>query len=119
MKRKEPAHISDDRRRELIISTWRALGSASVGAEELAKIQQAIAEVFDEVVSPAGIARELAQAGAELRHPEIIESDARWRQAQIADRMNTLAGVSPLLRTEALNLKDAEEIGRASCRERV
>jgi hypothetical protein len=108
MKRKEPANISDDSRRELMVATWRALGSASVGAEELAELQKAIAEVFDEIVSPAGIARELSQVGAELRHPEIIESDARWRQAQIADRMNTLAVLSPLLQAEALNLREAE-----------
>jgi len=33
--------------------------------------------------SPAAIARLLADEGAELRHPEIIEFDASWRQARI------------------------------------
>src|ERR1700737_2132314 len=71
-------------RRDLIVSEWRRLGAASIGTDELLRIQQAIGEAFGEncVESPATIARELAQEGAELRHPEIIECDARWRESQ-------------------------------------
>ena len=109
MKRKDPTNVSDQSRREFIVSTWRALRSASVGVDELAEIQKAFAEAFDAMMSPASIARELAQAGAELRHPEIIEADARWRQSQVEDRMKTLGGLSALLQAEPLSLTAAEQ----------
>src|SRR5258708_4022109 len=56
-------------RHELTFEVWVSLGRAAVGENELPEIQRAIAKRFGE--------------GAELRHPEIIEFDARWRQAQI------------------------------------
>jgi len=52
-----------------------SVGAASLGSDELIRIQQAIGEAFGHMrfESPATIARELAHEGAELRHPEIIE----------------------------------------------
>ena len=99
-------------RRDLIVSEWRRLGAASLGSDELIRIQQAIGEAFGEhaVESPATIARELAHEGAELRHPEIIECDARWREAQIGNQLKTFSKVSALQTTERLRLKQAESL---------
>ena len=101
-------------RRQAIVSEWRRLDTASIGTEELLRIQQAISEAFGEhaVESPATIARELAQEGAELRHPEIIECDARWREAQIDKQRMTFGKVSTLQTAEPLRLKQAESLIR-------
>src|SRR4051812_17630100 len=86
---------------EAIVSTWRRMGFTSVGKQELLAIQQALGEEL----SPASIARQLAAADIELRHPEIIECDAEWRERQIANRNRTGTG---LMRTP-LTLNDAEK----------
>ncbi|HEY0350295.1 MAG TPA: hypothetical protein VGC60_19320, partial [Pyrinomonadaceae bacterium] len=99
-------------RRDLIVSEWRRLGAASLGSDELIRIQQAIGEAFGQhaIESPATIARELAHEGAELRHPEIIECDARWREAQMDSRLKTFGKVSALQTGESLRLKQAESL---------
>jgi hypothetical protein len=78
----------------------------------LIRIQQAIGEAFGEhaIESPATIARELALEGAELRHPEIIECDARWREAQMDSQLKTFDKVSGLQTAEPLRLKQAEAL---------
>jgi len=70
---------------DLTIEVWEHLDCESVGARELAQIQQAVREAFGEgaVDSPASIARLLADEGAVLRHPEILECDIRWREKTI------------------------------------
>jgi len=104
-----------DRRHE-IIAAWLALESASVGADELVAVQQA---VNDETVSPAEIARELAREGAELRHPEIIICDARWRAVRLESQARTFAGIAALQSAAPLELKEAEavlaELDRLRC----
>ena len=99
-------------RRDLIVSEWRRLGAASLGSDELIRIQEAIGEAFGKqaVESPATIARELAHEGAELRHPEIIECDARWREAQIDSQLKTFGKVGALQTAEPLRLKQAESL---------
>ena len=99
-------------RRQAIVSAWGRLDTASIGTDELLRIQQAIREAFGEhaVESPATIARELADEGAELRHPEIIECDARWREARIDKQRNTFSTVSALQTIERLRLKQAESL---------
>ena len=74
---------------QLILEVWKELQSESAGARELETIQRAIREVFGEgaVESPASIARTLADSGASLRHPEILDSDARWREGQSLERL--------------------------------
>lgn len=69
-------------KRELIIATWERLGSKPIGEKMLRAIQRALREAFGKGVdeSPAAMARVLADEGAELRHPEVIEFDASWRQ---------------------------------------
>ena len=101
-------------RRDVMVSEWRRLGTVSIGTDELLGIQQAISEAFGEhaVASPATIARELADEGAELRHPEIIECDARWRAAQIDKQRKTFGKVSTLQTAEPLRLKQAESLIR-------
>jgi hypothetical protein len=66
---------------ELIIEVWEHLDCESVGATELAQIQAAVHSRFGigAVDSPARIARLLADEGAELRHPEILDFDSQWR----------------------------------------
>jgi hypothetical protein len=83
-----------------------------VGAGELAQLQNALASVLgsDEVPSPARIARELAQEGAALRHPEIIETDARWRESQIANHVDEFQTLATLQAAEALQLDQAATI---------
>ena len=63
-------------KRELMIEVWEALDCESVGAAELKAIERAVRERFGDgaVESHASVARLLADEGAELRHPEVLES---------------------------------------------
>ena len=96
-------------KRELILNVWNRLKRPGVGEKELRAVQRAINDQFGEgaVDSPAAIARILADEGAELRHPEVIEFDARWRQLQIekagVDGLDNLGSGKPL------RLKQAED----------
>ena len=69
-------------KRELIVEVWESLDCASVGARELEEIQRAVSDSFgaSAVEGPAAIARTLADEGAVLRYPEVMECDARWRE---------------------------------------
>ncbi|MET0647194.1 MAG: hypothetical protein ABW208_11280 [Pyrinomonadaceae bacterium] len=68
-------------KRELMIEVWEHLDCESVGAKELEAVREAVRERFGEgaVESPTRVARVLADEGAELRHAEVLEMDARWR----------------------------------------
>ena len=67
---------------EVIVELWEQMGRESAGAAELELIQQGLAEHFgaDATESPASIARILADHGARLEHPEILQADALWRE---------------------------------------
>ena len=97
-------------RNELTIEVWVGLGRAAVGENELRRIQLAMAKRFGAgaVDSPAAIARLLADEGAELRHPEIIEFDARWRQAQIEKEVADFSVFDHFLTAKPMRLKPAE-----------
>ena len=118
MKAKRPLtdEISDERRRELIVSAWRALvdmsSETSVGAYELIAIQSAIAEAVpeDDIPGPASIARELAAEGAQLRHPEVIECDAAWRGARWEREAERFKRLDNLVSDKPLTLERAEEL---------
>ncbi|HKP45415.1 MAG TPA: hypothetical protein VJT50_02350 [Pyrinomonadaceae bacterium] len=71
-------------KRDLIIEVWEALDCESVGEAELVAIQATIGETLGEgaIDSPAAIARVVAEEGAVLRHPEILECDFKWRDAK-------------------------------------
>src|SRR2546421_666498 len=68
-------------KRDLMIEVWEHLDCETVGARELEAVAEAVRERFGEgaVEGPAVVARLLADEGAELRHAEVLEMDARWR----------------------------------------
>ena len=76
-------------RRDLMIEVWEHLDCESVGARELEDVLTALRERFGEgaVESPARVARVLADEGAELRHAEVLEADARWRAGDAYEAM--------------------------------
>jgi hypothetical protein len=69
---------------DLIVEVWEQLDGPTVGASVLQQIQRALDDRFGPGTgeSPAAIARTLVDAGAELRHPEVLEHDASWRDAE-------------------------------------
>ena len=73
-----------NRTRELlIIDAWKPLDKEVVGAPELDFIRETIVNRFGTDVSPASIARALADHGARLGHPEILQADVRWRESNL------------------------------------
>ena len=108
-------------KRDVIVATWVALNRPNVGAKELRAVQKALRQQFGEasVGSPAAIARVLADEGAELRHPQVIEFDASWRKSQIqkkAKKLDSLAGFAfdePLTLEAAGSMLDELEKLRA------
>src|SRR3712207_5206508 len=76
-------------KRDLMIEVWEHLDCESVGARELEAVLDAVRERYGEgaVESPSRVARLLADEGAELRHAEVLELDARWRSADPYDAM--------------------------------
>lgn len=60
----------------------------------------------DPALSPASVARFLADEGAELRHPEIIESDVRWRESRVKSRVDKFAAVEHLTSGARLNIEE-------------
>jgi hypothetical protein len=74
---------------DLMIEVWEHLDCETVGARELEAIAAEVRERFGEGAeeSPASVARLLADEGAELRHAEVLEMDARWRAADPYEAM--------------------------------
>ncbi len=74
---------------DLMIEVWEHLDCETVGDRELEAIMEAVRERFGEGAeeSPAIVARLLADEGAELRHAEVLETDARWRSADPYEAM--------------------------------
>ena len=75
-------------KRDLIIEVWEYLDCESVGASELEQIQQVLIEKFGAgaLMSPASIARTVADEGAVLRHPEVFQCDVNWREQNLKRR---------------------------------
>jgi hypothetical protein len=69
-------------RNEYIVEVWEQTGKELVGAAELGLIQETVAKRFGSELSPASIARVLADHGANLGHPEILQADKTWRERQ-------------------------------------
>ena len=69
-------------RDQVIVGIWEESGSEVVRTAELNLIHDALAERFGSDASPASIARILAEHGARLGHPEILQADMRWRERQ-------------------------------------
>jgi hypothetical protein len=91
-------------KRDLVIEVWEALDCESIGARELEQIQSALHDRLGDgaVDSPASIARMLADEGAVLRHPEVLDCDTKWREQNLSDL------ISPTELNFA-NLAEAEE----------
>lgn len=66
----------------MIVEAWERTGREVVGAAELSLIRDELVERFGSESSPASIARVLADHGARLGHPEILQADSRWREQQ-------------------------------------
>jgi hypothetical protein len=102
--------------REMIIDEWGQLGRAPVDARILVRIQTALGKLLgsDAVPSPAFIARVLADEGAELRHPEVIECDARWREKRVkhSDLNARHDSTAPLTLKDARTLLQRFEVRR-------
>ena len=77
-------------RDEFIVEAWERIGKEIVGAAELRLIQDEVEERFGSV-SPASIARVLADDGARLGHPGILQADARWREEHMPFTAEDLA----------------------------
>ena len=69
-------------REQVIVETWNQTGTNIVRASELRLIQDALSQRLGSESSPALIARVLADHGARLGHPEILQADTRWREHQ-------------------------------------
>ncbi|HYW73158.1 MAG TPA: hypothetical protein VE961_19175 [Pyrinomonadaceae bacterium] len=111
VKDKAEAHFSDSTWQQAALSAWRQLGAPAVGGPELEAIQKEIANWAgpNQAPSPAKVARELAREGAELRHPEVIEFDARWRESQLENYQQQFTALGPLLQRETPALDEAEQ----------
>ena len=66
----------------MIVEVWEQTGREVVGACDLRLINDALVQRFGSGSSPASIARVLADHGARLGHPEILQADSRWREQQ-------------------------------------
>ena len=71
------------RTEQAIADLWAEIETECAGAAEIDRIRQALVDRFGAQAreSPAAIARTLADNGVRLKHPEILETDVRWREA--------------------------------------
>ena len=99
-------------KQEFIVAQWLRLGGKAIGRRELRRIQRALHEKFGEggVESPAKIARVLADEGAELRHPEVIEFDVKWREEKIEKETSNLKGLERFRDEKPVRLHEAESL---------
>ena len=67
---------------QVIVEVWEKTAKDIVSASDLTLIQDALIQRFGSDASPASIARVLADHGARLGHPEILQADTRWRERQ-------------------------------------
>lgn len=110
--RKERRKQPPPSRRELIVDVWNRLGRPAIGEAELCEIQRSMRTPLAQgaTESPAAIARVLADEGAELQHPEVIEFDARWREAQIENDAAKFDGLEGFLTGKPLRLGQAQAL---------
>ena len=95
--------------RELIVQHWLNLGQPPVDAKLLEALQTDFAEGPDgKTMSPASIARLLADAGAELRYPEILEFDTQWREKLLQTQAGRLSEMALFISGKGLSIAQAE-----------
>ena len=93
--------------RELIVQFWLERGRPPIDAQFLEDLQEELKSFEDVAMSPASVARQLADEGAELRHPQVIESDVHWRQAFLKNRVDKFAAVEQLSSGARLDIEEA------------
>jgi hypothetical protein len=97
-------------RRAVVVELWVQLGKPAIDAHLLKTIQARVTGVFENhELGPAALARMLADEGAELKHPEIIEIEAEWRQARIEAGANECS-LAELSSPVVLTLATAENL---------
>jgi len=102
----------DEVTRSRIIELWKQLGRPDVGAKELETIERALRDecTEDDPLTAAVIARILAEEGAGLRHPEVLEFDARQRAKQIQIHARPFLEIQPLLINQPLSINQAKDL---------
>jgi hypothetical protein len=100
--------------RQAAVSCWDELNRPAVTARVLTTIRKRLAKQIgrEAQASPAAIARILADEGAELRHPEIIESDAAWRHKVLSEETKEFAQIQRASE-QGTDLEAAEELLRS------
>jgi hypothetical protein len=94
--------------REFIVKLWLERGRPPIDAPFLEAVQSELARRFgSDAMSPASVARLLADEGAELRHPQIIEFDVHWRESLLKSRIDKFAAVEQLSSGARLNIEEA------------
>lgn len=106
-------------KRDLIIEVWEALDCESVGVVELQAIEIVVRDRFGSgaVESHASVARLLADEGAELRHPEVLELDVLQRTSDPQSELfrdvlsieNLEQAAVSIIRLEDLRIRFSEE----------
>ncbi len=106
-------------RTELIVEVWEQLDCESVGSQELVAIQAMLTEALGHggEISPAAIARIVADEGAVLRHPEVFESDFNWRETKLQrsllahelDFSDVTAAFASVVKIEELRLRSGDD----------
>ena len=99
-------------KQEFIVSEWHRLGEKAIGRKELRAIQRGLHKKFGDegIESPAKIARVLADEGAELRHPEVIEFDVKWREENIEKETSEFKGLERFRDAKPVRLHEAESL---------
>jgi len=99
-------------KQEFIVAEWHRLGEKAIGRKELRAIQRGLHKKFGDegIESPAKIARVLADEGAELRHPEVIEFDAKWREEKIEKETAKFRGLERFLDAKPVRIHEAESL---------
>jgi hypothetical protein len=99
-------------KQEFIVAEWHRLGGKAIGRKELRAIQRTLHKEFggEGIESPAKIARVLADEGAELRHPEVIEFDAKWREDRIEKETSKFRSLDRFLEAKPVRIHEAESL---------
>ena len=71
---------------EAIVDCWNQLAAERLGRRELEVVSSKLREQFGNAApSPAAIARTLADRGIPLSHPDLLDTDTRWREQRMLE----------------------------------
>ncbi len=105
---------------ELIVQVWRSLKRETVGAEELKVIELALRERFGDgaVEMPMKIARVLADAGAKLKYPEIMDLDFQRRSQSVQELIFSAIHGFDSMEDAITSIKNLENLRKEFIREK-